>query len=59
MDAGAWLDRGFRLATVLLTGFVALGILLVVGRSAVYKIHEYERGLHLRGGRFIAVDEPG
>ena len=40
-------------------GLVLLGLLFVVGRSAIYKVHEYERGLHLRGGRFIAVDEPG
>jgi regulator of protease activity HflC (stomatin/prohibitin superfamily) len=31
----------------------------LVGRSAIYKIHAYERGLHLRGGSFVAVDEPG
>lgn len=30
-----------------------------MSRAAVYKIHEYERGLHLRGGRFLAVQEPG
>jgi regulator of protease activity HflC (stomatin/prohibitin superfamily) len=41
-------------------------VLLIVGlglfslaRSAVYKIRPYERGLHLRGGRFIGVDQPG
>jgi regulator of protease activity HflC (stomatin/prohibitin superfamily) len=34
-------------------------VLLLISQSAVYKIHEYERGLHLRGGRFLAVDEPG
>lgn len=61
---GSWegpgvLDRLFRVATVLLATFVLLAILFVVGRSSVYKIHEYERGLHLRGGRFVAVDEPG
>ena len=53
------LDRLFKLATVLLTAFITLAILLAIGRSAVYKIHAYERGLHLRGGRFVAVDEPG
>jgi membrane protease subunit HflK len=30
-----------------------------MARSAVYKIRPYERGLHLRGGRFINIDEPG
>jgi regulator of protease activity HflC (stomatin/prohibitin superfamily) len=41
-------------------------VLLIVGfglfslaRSAVYKIRPYERGLHLRGGRFIGIDQPG
>lgn len=53
------LDRLFRLATVMLAGFILLGLLFVIGRSAIYKIHAYERGLHLRGGRFVAVDNPG
>ncbi len=53
------LDRLFRLATVSLAFFLTLGVLLVVGRSAIYKIHEYERGLHLRGGQFVAVEGPG
>ena len=41
-------------------------IVLIVGvtlfslaRAAVYKIRPYERGLHLRGGKFIDVDQPG
>jgi regulator of protease activity HflC (stomatin/prohibitin superfamily) len=41
-------------------------IVLIVGislfslvRDAVYKIRPYERGLHLRGGRFIGIDQPG
>jgi len=33
--------------------------LIFLGRAAVYKIRPYERGLHLRGGRFIGVEEPG
>jgi regulator of protease activity HflC (stomatin/prohibitin superfamily) len=53
------IDRLFKLATVLLAAVVLLVVLLVIGRSAVYKIHAYERGLHLRGGRFVSVDEPG
>lgn len=53
------LDRLFRLSVVLLTGMILLGMLTTVARSSVYKIHEYERGLHLRGGRFVAVQEPG
>lgn len=53
------LDRLFRLSVVALTGLLLLGVLTTVARSAVYKIHEYERGLHLRGGRFISVQNPG
>ena len=53
------LGRLFKLSTVLLSGVILLAVILVVGRSAVYKIHAYERGLHLRGGRFISLDEPG
>jgi membrane protease subunit HflK len=55
----AILDRLFRAATVVLAGFVLLAIVFVIGRSAIYKIHEYERGLHLRGGRFVSIDDPG
>ena len=55
----ALLERLFKVATVLLATLVALAVLFVVGRSAIYKIHEYERGLHLRGGRFVSVDGPG
>jgi len=58
-NTSAVIDRLFKGATVILTGVVLLGLLFVVGRSAIYKIHEYERGLHLRGGRFVSVDEPG
>ncbi len=53
------LDRLFKLATVLLAAFILVVVVLFIGRSAIYKIHAYERGLHLRGGRFIAVDDPG
>jgi regulator of protease activity HflC (stomatin/prohibitin superfamily) len=53
------LDRLYKLAVVTLAAFVVLGVLLSMARAAVYKIRPYERGLHLRGGRFIALDEPG
>lgn len=56
---GPGLERLYKLAVVLLAAIMIGGLLLFVGRSAVYKIHEYERGLHLRGGRFLAVQEPG
>jgi regulator of protease activity HflC (stomatin/prohibitin superfamily) len=53
------LDRLFKLATVALAIVILLALVVLIGRSAVYKIHAYERGLHLRGGRFISVDDPG
>jgi regulator of protease activity HflC (stomatin/prohibitin superfamily) len=34
-------------------------VLFSLARAAVYKIRPYERGLHLRGGAFLAVDQPG
>ena len=54
-----FIDRAFKTATVILAAVVVGAVLLVIGRSAIYKIHEYERGLHLRGGRFIGVEGPG
>jgi regulator of protease activity HflC (stomatin/prohibitin superfamily) len=56
---GKTLERLYKLAVVILAAFVLFGFLLFIGRAAVYKIHAYERGLHLRGGRFVSVDEPG
>ena len=53
------LERLFKISTVLLTLVIVMAIVSLIGRSAVYKIHAYERGLHLRGGRFVNMDEPG
>lgn len=53
------LDRFFKLAVVLLAAFVSVGGLLLISRAAVYKIHAYEKGVHLRGGQFLAVEDPG
>jgi membrane protease subunit HflK len=44
--------------TILVALIVFIG-LFSLARSAVYKIRPYERGLHLRGGRFISVNQPG
>jgi regulator of protease activity HflC (stomatin/prohibitin superfamily) len=57
--SGSVVQRFYRPAAVFLAVFVALGFVLSVARAAVYKIRPYERGLHLRGGRFIGVDQPG
>lgn len=56
---GRTLDRLYRMAVVILTGFLVIGALVFVMRAAVFKIHEYERGLHLRGGRYLAELGPG
>ena len=53
------LERFYKLAVVALAAFILLSVALLLSRAAIYKIHAYERGLHLRGGRFVSVDEPG
>lgn len=53
------LDRLQRVAVVIVAAIVVGSVLLSVARAAIYKIRPYERGLHLRGGKFIAIDEPG
>ena len=53
------LDRLYRNATLILILLILGGTLFSLTRAAVYKIRPYERGLHLRGGRFINIDEPG
>lgn len=58
-SATASLERLFKLAVVVLAALVVAAVLLVVAQSAVYKVHEYERGLHLRGGQFLSEDQPG
>lgn len=57
--ASKTLERLYKVAVILLAAFVVLAVTLFVGRAAVYKIHAYERGLHLRGGKPIRVEEPG
>jgi membrane protease subunit HflK len=52
-------DALFKLAVIFLGAFVLAVTLLVVGRLAIYKIHPYERGLHLRGGMYLGTDQPG
>ena len=52
-------DRLFKIAVIVIAAFILGVTVLVVGRMAIYKIHAYERGLHLRGGRFIGEDQPG
>ena len=53
------LDWLYKNALLILIVIIVGGTLFSLTRAAVYKIRPYERGLHLRGGRFIAVDQPG
>jgi regulator of protease activity HflC (stomatin/prohibitin superfamily) len=52
----AWLIKN---ASVILVVLIVGGVLFSLARAAVYKIRPYERGLHLRGGRFVGLDQPG
>lgn len=52
-------DRFYRRAVVAAAVLIVFVLLLSVARAAVYKIRPNERGLHLRGGRFVGVDQPG
>ena len=57
--SGQTMDLLFKVAVIVIAAFIVGVTVLVVGRMALYKIHPYERGLHLRGGRFIGEDPPG
>ena len=53
------LDKLYKNALLILVLLLVGGTLFSLARAAVYKIRPYERGLHLRGGKFIDVDQPG
>ena len=53
------LDKLYKNALLILIFLIVGGMLFSLARAAVYKIRPYERGLHLRGGKFIGIDEPG
>lgn len=53
------LDRLYKNALLIIIVLIIGGTLFSLARAAVYKIRPYERGLHLRGGKFIGIDEPG
>jgi len=57
--AGGCLDKLYKNAVLILIILIVAGTLFSLARAAIYKIRPYERGLHLRGGKFLAVDEPG
>jgi regulator of protease activity HflC (stomatin/prohibitin superfamily) len=53
------LERLYKNALLILILLLIGGALFSLARAAVYKIRPYERGLHLRGGKFIGIDQPG
>ncbi len=53
------LDKLYKNALLILILLIVGGTLFSLARAAIYKIRPYERGLHLRGGMFLGVDQPG
>ena len=53
------LEKLTKNALMILVVLIVGVTLFSLARAAVYKIRPYERGLHLRGGKFIDVDQPG
>ena len=53
------LERLYKNATMILVLLIVGGALFSLARDAIYKIRPYERGLHLRGGSFVGIDQPG
>jgi len=49
----------YRLAVIILAAVIVLAILFGIAQTAIYKIQAFENGLHLRGGRFLGVEQPG
>ena len=53
------LDFLVKNSSLLLVFLIVAIALFSLARAAVYKIRPYERGLHLRGGAFVGIDQPG
>jgi len=53
------LDFLIKNSSLLLVFLIVAIALFSLARAAVYKIRPYERGLHLRGGAFVGIDQPG
>ncbi len=58
-SASGCLARLSKNATMILVVLIIGGVLFGLARAAIYKVRPYERGLHLRGGKFVGVDQPG
>lgn len=53
------LEKLYKNALLIFIFMIGAFVLFALARDAIYKIRPYERGLHLRGGRFIGIDQPG
>ena len=53
------LNRLYKNALLIIILLLVGGMLFSLARAAIYKIRPYERGLHLRGGKFLGIDQPG
>jgi regulator of protease activity HflC (stomatin/prohibitin superfamily) len=53
------LEKLYKNALLIVILLIVGGVLFSFARGAVYKIRPYERGLHLRGGAFVGIDQPG
>lgn len=53
------MDKIYKNALVIIIILIVAGTVFSLARAAIYKVRPYERGLHLRGGRFVGLDEPG
>jgi regulator of protease activity HflC (stomatin/prohibitin superfamily) len=53
------LDKLYKNALLIIILLFVGVVVFSLARSAVYKIRPYERGLHLRGGAFVGIDQPG
>ncbi len=53
------LETLYKASVITLAAIILLTVLLVLARAAIYKVHPYERGVHMRGGQFLGVDPPG
>ena len=53
------LDKLYKNGLSILIFLIVVGTVFSLARAAIYKIRPYERGLHLRGGKFIGIDQPG
>lgn len=49
----------YKTSVIIITALILLTVILVLARASIYKVHPYERGVHLRGGQFLGVDQPG